>query len=275
MNSITLPDKPQAPVAAGLDVFPKRRLVIQYAGALADTAKTLGFGVVAALVAVFTLWLAVPDIARDASMSRVGKSVVEETAGIDGKCTRSKWILVSCDARITYRPDPDSPREATVEQSFSFMGTKYNTTVSVLRSTVYPERVTTTLAIENLGSRIFTTLLTFLMFGVLSIYCFRMAWLGSQRRWLEGKAMVMTPILVSITGIDGHNNVKFTATIDGHEVKASNQLREGDTPMYVGNKGLALAVALPDSPHLILLDHDLTALAFTDLERTQLRAALS
>ncbi|HEU4778097.1 MAG TPA: hypothetical protein VFS95_14875 [Telluria sp.] len=274
MHPTNLLKKPQADDAAGLDVFPKRRIVIHYAGTQAKIWVLVAMSMGIALLAVLSLWLELPDIAKDAAMSRAGKSVVEQAARVDGQCKRMKFIFVDCDAKITYRPDPAVAHEETIEQSFMFVGTDYNTTVDVLRSTVYPDRVTTTLATEHLGNRIATMLALFLLFAGIAVAGFRDAWIGSQRRKLEGKAMVVRPLLVSITKTDEHNHVSFTATIDGREVKTSNRMREGDSPLYVGNQGLALAVALPNSPFLILLDHDMTALAFTDLERAQIRAAL-
>lgn len=273
MTATPLRNDPPAKGATLLDVFPRRRIIIHFAGTLAQGWSTVGILFGLSLLPVFMLCYALPDIARDWAMSREGKSVIEETARIDGQCKRMKLIVVDCEARITYRPDPDLPREITVEQDFMFIGTDYNTTVDVLRSTVHPERVTTSIAIDHLGNRIATLLGLVLLLGGIVVAGAIDAWHSYQRRRLEGKAMVLQPHVVSITSIDEHNNVKFTASVNGREVKSHHRMRVGDAPLFIRNSGMALAVAVPDTAYLILIDQDMTALAFTDLERAQLRAA--
>ncbi len=281
---MTSPPKPTSPspdMAAHadgpsvLDAFPRRRIIIYYAGTLTNSLLMLGLALLFAALALFSLGHGLPDMARDASMQRAGKSELDPTAEIDGHCRRVKWIFIDCTATISYRPDPADQSVTTFEQNFLFLGTRYDTTVDVLRSTVHPERVTTTLATAHLGNRIVTLLLVVLILGGVAGACLRAAWVGSQRRRLEGKSLALQPLLVSVTAIGQNNQVSFKATIDGRQLRASNRLRVGDAPLYVGTQGLALAVAVPDSPYLILIDHDMTALAFTDAERAQIRMALS
>ncbi|HEY0062647.1 MAG TPA: hypothetical protein VGC21_11030 [Telluria sp.] len=259
-----------------LDVFPRRRIHIYFAGTLDNTLTMFAMALVFGVLVLLSMGLSLPDIARDAAMKREGKSVVEEAAQIEGACRRLKFVFVDCSARISYRPDPDVDQVVTVEQSYLFLGTSYDTTVDVLRSTVRPERVTTTLATAHLGNRIFTLLLLCAILGALAWFCAREGWRCKLRLRLEGKKVALRPLIVTVRDIDRHNHVRFEATIDGVQVKDSNRLREGDSPLYLpGSDGLALAVAVPDSPLLILIDHDLTVLAFTEPERAQIRAALA
>ncbi|SHH66966.1 hypothetical protein [Massilia sp. CF038] len=259
-----------------LDVFPRRRIHIYFGGTVDNTLTMFAMALVFGVLVLLSMGLSLPDIARDAAMKREGKSVVEENAEIDGACRRMKFIFVDCEAKITYRPDPAVDQLATVEQSYLFLGTSYETTVDVLRSTVRPERVTTTLGTAHIGNRIFTLLVLCAVLGALSCLCARMGWRSKQRVRLEGKKMELRPLIVTVRDIDRHNNVRFESTVDGVQVKSSNRLRVGDQPLYLpGTPGLALAVAVPDSPLLILIDHDLTVLAFTEQERAQIRAALA
>ena len=270
---------PTPPAAGGnrlLDAFPKRRLPILYAGAPDQVKMMYGVSLIVGLLAVLSLFFMLPDIVRDFGMNRAGKSVLDQTAEIDGSCKRMKFVFVSCDAKITFRPDPAVNEVKTVEQSFMFVGTDYQTTVDVLRSTIYPERVTTTLATEHLGNRFLTLTLLFGILGGIAVFGAREAWVAAGRLKLEGKSMVVQPLVVTVLNIDQYNVVKFKATIDGREIKTSNKLRDGDWPLYLaGTTELAVAVAVPGSPYLILLDWDLTALSFTEQERLALRAAVA
>jgi len=267
------------PAASGdslRDAFPKRRLPILYAGGHDNVGMMSCMALFIGLLAVLLLCFILPDIVRDWGMKRAGKSEVDPTAQIDGHCKRMKFVVISCDAKITFQPDPADRELKTVEQSFMFFGTEYTTTVDVLRSTVHPERVTTTLATEHLGNR-FTTLMV--LCGILGGIAFaggREAWVSYARRQLKGKSVVVQPLVVTVLNIDEHNNVKFKATVDGRDVTNSNKLRDGDWPLYLaGSTERAVAVAVPNSPYLILMDWDLTALSFTEQERSALRAAVA
>jgi len=277
---MTSPQLLSTPPAAGdhrlLDAFPKRRLPILYAGASDNVGTMSCLCVLIGLLAVLILYFMLPDIVRDASMNRAGKSVVDPTAQMEGSCKRMKLIFISCEAKITFRPDPDVNEVRTVEQSFMFFGTDYETTVDVLRSTIHPERVTTTLATEHLGNRFMTLLLMIGMLGGAAFAGGREAWISAKRLKMENKSLVVRPLVVTVLNVDQYNVVKFQATVDGRSIKASNKLRDGDWPLYLaGGTELALAVEVPNSPYLILLDYGLTALSFTEQERVALRAAVA
>jgi hypothetical protein len=256
-----------------LDVFPRRRILIHYAGVATTTAFMVLFGLFMLAMALGWLYSQAPGVASDFAMSREGKAVQEPAAGVSGQCKRMKFVFIDCNAKISYQPDPASPRRETVEQDFFFVGLDYATEVAVLRSTIHPERVTTTLAIDHLTNRILTTVVFGIGFILGGLACIREAWTNARCRKLEGQSLMLRPQQVSVIETDEHNTVRFNATIDGKLVKHSNRMRNGDSPLYLGNQGYALAVQVPGSPHLILIDHDMTVLGFTDPERAQIRAA--
>jgi hypothetical protein len=217
-----------------------------------------------------------PDIRSDATMARAGKAEVDPNATVSGSCKRMKFIFVDCSANITYQPDPASPATATLAQSFTFVGGDYNNAVTVLRSKANPRLVTTSLAVDHLSNRMVTMIGFLLIFAALLYYSVGELRRTLQGRALAGKAKMLRPVLATLLSSDEHNNIGFTATVDGKVIKGSNRLRDGDSMFGVNlDQTTVLAVLVAGTRHLILVDSDMTVIDLSDAEREQLRVAAS
>ena len=274
MSALLQKQQPASPGANLLAVFPRRAIVVNYAGVLGNflimTTCTLLFGGLTVMLMYF--W--VPDIVQDWKMKGSRTTELDQTATVQGACKRMKFVFIDCSAKITYQPDLASPATATVEQDFIFLGTSHATTVDVLRNGRTPARVTTSLATEHLGNRIFTLIALGAILASLALGSLWQGWLGLQRRALQGKAVLLRPVLVTLLEVDEHSNIKFEGRVDGKVVKGANRLRDGDAPLQLlSQPDRGLAAMVPATGHLILIDDDLTVLDFTDAERAQIRAA--
>jgi hypothetical protein len=253
--------------------FPNRAVVVNYAGSLNNPWLLGGLAILFATIVVFLLYWKVPNLVSDAKMSWGGKAIPEENADVSGSCKTMKFIFIDCDAKITYRPDPQAEAVTTIEQSFLFVGFSHSNSVGVLRSTSDPSLVTTTLATDHLVNRMLTLLALVAIICALAGTSAYEARNTFRRRKLEGKPALLRPVLAAIVQADEKRNVTFEALIDGVSVRSVNRMRASDTPLYAAT-GHALAVWVESIRHLILLDEQLSVIELNDDERARIRAAL-
>lgn len=259
-----------------LKSFPAKARKVNYSGVRGKYVWTAVSGLFAVAMAAFCICFWLPDIVRDARLAWFDSVVVESEADVSGSCKISKMVFVSCDAKISYRPDPARADILTVEQHTSFFGFSHGSQVDVLRSTTHPERITTSIGTEHLGNRI----VSFLLLAGLSVGCvyaaYSEAWNAFRHGRLQGREVVLRPVLVRIYECDEDRNVKFVAEIDGVERHSANVLRYGDAPMFLPwSQNVAIALLASGTRYMILLDEEMTVADFSDSEKVLLKTLLS
>ncbi|WP_229505409.1 hypothetical protein [Massilia mucilaginosa] len=259
-----------------LKTFPARARKVNYSGVRGKYFWNAVSGLFVMAVAAFFIWFWLPDIVRDARLAWFDSVVVESEADVSGSCKISKMVFISCDAKISYRPDPARPDVLTVEQHTSFFGFSHSSHVDVLRSTTHPERITTSIAIDHLGNRIVSFLLLVGLCALCEYAVYSEAWNAFRHGRLQGREVVLRPVLVRVYQCDEDRNVKFVAEIDGVERHGANVLRYGDAPMFLPcSQNVALALLASGTRYMILLDEEMTVADFTDSEKALLKTLLS
>jgi hypothetical protein len=251
--------------------FPKRPLTILYTG-VGSLRVTLIMVLLFTVLAVALPYALLPDLLYD---FRISKHAVPDTeANIEGSC-KTKVFINDCEVKITYRPDPAATAEEVASHDFLFLAFSTADTTGVVRSADDPRMITTSMAIEHLGNRVVTLALFELILGALAVASAMMCWKSFRIGRMAKSAMRLRPVIAAVSGIDKHRNVKFSAEIDGKTVKGNQGLRVDDVPlMLAGRQNSALAVLMPGSDHLILLDQALSVVDFSAGERTAILAAV-
>ncbi|UOD33009.1 hypothetical protein INH39_16055 [Massilia violaceinigra] len=259
-----------------LKTFPARARKVNHSGVSGKYFWKAVSSLFGAVLVAFLIWFWLPDIVRDARLVWFDSVVVESEADVSGSCKIYKMVLISCDAKISYRPDPGREDVLTVEQHTSFFGFSHSTKVDVLRSTTHPERITTSIATEHLGNRIISFLLLVGLIVLLEYVACSEAWNAFRHGRLQGREVVLRPLLVRVYECDADRNVKFVAEIDGVERHSANVLRYGDAPLFLPwSQNVAVALLASGTRYMILLDEEMTVADFSESEKALLKTLLS
>ncbi|NHZ60846.1 hypothetical protein [Massilia genomosp. 1] len=259
-----------------LKAFPARARKVNHSGVRGKYFWKAVSSLFGAALAAFVICFWLPDIVRDARLVWFDSVVVESEADVSGSCKIYKMVLINCDAKISYRPDPAREAVLTVAQHTSFFGFSHGTKVDVLRSTTHPERITTSIATEHLGNRIISFLLLAGLLVLLEYVACSEAWNAFRHGRLQGREVVLRPVLARVYECDEDRNVKFSADIDGVERHSVNVLRYGDAPLFLPwSQNVAIALLASGTRYMILLDEEMTVADFTDSEKALLKTLLS
>lgn len=258
-----------------LNAFRPKARMVNYCGVRGKFLWNAVCGMLASALAGLCLYLWLPDIVSDARLAWFDAVVVEPQAELSGSCKIMKMIYIACDAKISYRPDPARDAVSTVEQHTSFFGFSHGSTIAVLRSTTHPHRITTSIALEHLGKRIFSFLLLTGLSALAAYAICNEAWHAFRQRRLQGKSAVLRPVLAMIDACDEDRQVKFTADVDGVARHGENVLRYGDCPVVLPWKtNLTIALLASGTGYMILLDADLSVAEFNADEKALLQTLL-
>jgi hypothetical protein len=263
----------EAQLASINAAFPKRRMQILTTGKQ-GVLSLIGLSLAGLVFLVGLLYMTVPDFLYDYKVSK--DPVVDDRAEIHGSCKSRKVIFIDCDVKIRYLPTPQDTIAKEIKHSFWFVSFQPSMSTEAVRSRSNPGMITTTMATEHITNRFFMILTFALLFGFMTFGCLYAAWLSHLfNRVIQTKPGLL-PVMVKVKDIQNQRTVFFESDIDGVKKKLRHIMRKKESPLFLPHQeDMALAVRLTGSPHIVLLNDDLTTLDFTEQEKNALRAAIA
>ncbi|MFZ6720042.1 hypothetical protein [Undibacterium sp. Ji49W] len=259
--------------ASVTSAFPKRRMSVLATGKQ-NLLISIGLGLLFVALTAVIAYFMVPDLVYDYKVSK--DPVIDTQSELHGSCKTRKFIFVDCDVKIRYLATPGDSTIKEIEHSFWFVSFSPSMKTEVLRYRKDPSMITTSMATEHITNRFLMILVVGLIFGALFVSSFLVAWQDYKLRSIIKHKLVLKPILVGVTKIENERSVSFETHIGGIKKEHSNFMRKKERPLFLSEQqALALAVEVPETNHLILLDEQLTVLDFTEQEKTELRKAIA
>ncbi|MFZ6770654.1 hypothetical protein ACO0LM_26660 [Undibacterium sp. Di26W] len=253
--------------------FPKRRMSILATGKQ-GLMTSICLGLLFVALTTVIAYFMVPDLVYDYKVSK--DPVIDTQSEIHGSCKTRKFIFVDCDVKIRYLATPKDSTVKEIEHSFWFISFSPSMKTEVLRYRKNMSMITTSIATEHITNRFFMILVFGLLFGGLAVSSFLVAWQDYKLRSMIRHKLVLKPILVGVTKIENERNITFETHIGGVKKEHSNFMRKNERPLFLSEPhAVALAVGIPETDHLILLDEQLTVLDFTEMEKTEIRKAIA
>jgi len=234
----------------------------------------LGLSMVGLLCLVGLLYMTVPDFLYDYKVSK--DPVVDESAQIHGSCKSRKVIFIDCDVKINYLPTPQDTVRKEIKHSFWFVSFQPSMRTDAVRSQSKPDMITTSMATEHITNRFFMILTFTVLFGFIFFGCLYAAWLSHLFKSLIQTKPGLQAVMVKVKDIQNERTVFFETDIDGKKKKLRHIMRKKESPLFLPHQeDMALAVRLNGTPHVVLLNDELTTLDFTEQERSTLMAAIT
>lgn len=259
-------------LAAFSNAFPKRRLSILTTGTQGLlTCIGLALGGLAFLLGI--LYTTLPGLLYDYKVSK--DPVVDNHAQISGECKRRKAIFINCDVTIKYSATPGDTALKEIKHDFGFVSFSSSMSTEAVRSASNPDMITTTMATEHLLNRFLIVLFSTVIFGAVFLGSCYAAWVTHVFNGVIKSKPALRPILVNITQIKNQRVVNFETDIDGIKKRRTHLLRKDQAPLFLPHHdGLALGIVASGTQYAMLLTDDLTSLDLTDVEKTDLWAAI-
>ncbi len=263
----------EAQLASISAAFPKRRMQILATGKQ-GVLMLLGLSLVGLLFVVGLLYMTLPDFLYDYKVSK--DPVVDESAQIHGSCKSRKVIFIDCDVKINYLPTPQDTVRKEIKHSFWFVSFQPSMRTDAVRSQSNPDMITTSMATEHITNRFFMILTFTVLFGFIFFGCLYAAWLSHLFKSLIQTKPGLQAVMVKVKDIQNERTVFFETDIDGKKKKLRHIMRKKESPLFLPHQeDMALAVRLNGTPHVVLLNDELTTLDFTEQERSTLMAAIT
>ncbi|MFZ6871616.1 hypothetical protein ACO0LF_06035 [Undibacterium sp. Di27W] len=263
----------EAQLASISAAFPKRSMKILATGKQ-GVLMLIGLSMTGLLFLVGLIYMTVPDFLYDYKVSK--DPVVDERAEIHGSCKSRKVIFIDCDVKIRYLPTPQDSVAQEIKHSFWFVSFQPSMSTVAVRSRSNPSMITTTMATEHITNRFFMILTFALLFGFITFGCLYAAWLSNLFNRLIQTKPGLLPVMVKVKDIQNERTVYFETDIDGVKKKLRHIMRKKEGPLFLPHQqDMALAVRLAGTPHVVILNDDLTTLDFTEQERSTLRVAIA
>ncbi|PXX45036.1 hypothetical protein [Undibacterium pigrum] len=263
----------EAQLASINAAFPKRRMQILTTGKQ-GLLSLIGFSMVGLALLIGALYMALPDFLYDYKVSR--DPVVDESAQIHGSCKTRKAIFIDCDVQIRYLPTPQDTVAKEIKHSFMFVSFQPSLSTVAVRSRSDPSMITTSIATEHITNRFFMILTFSALFAFIFFGCLYGAWKSFLLKNLIKNKPGLQAVMVKVNDIQNERTVSFETEIDGKKKKLQHILRKKEEPLFLPRQeDLALAVRLTGTPHVILLNDELTTIDFTEQERSALKAAIA
>lgn len=273
-NTNSMPTTPQkSRTHKILDAFPKRPMSIIHSR-LTNTWLSLAILVVSAIFLFFLPIIEAPDLIDDYRISK--KPVKDTQAQVEGSCRVMRHILISCNASISYQPDPTEPQKVQVRREFSYLGFQAADSIAAVRSEKDMRLITTDLEIKHLKNRITVLVVWCLFFFFVCFYTVLSILEDLRFRKMLRSKVLLKPVIAEVTEISETNSVRFSTSIKGKKRIWNNAFRENEAPLFISTEAnLALAVTLLNAPFILLLDEDFSCLDFTEEEEDSLRQAIN